>query len=97
MLTTEHPSEVQGLLFRAICHHHLALQTMKKLLPILLIVAGLAFGYLGITTFQNSSANASFLGIDINASDEGGQMTGILYLVLGVIALIAGVGMYRKQ
>lgn len=70
---------------------------MKQLLPLLLIVAGLVFGYLGISTFQDSTANASFLGININASDEGGQMTGILYLVLGVVALLAGVAMYRKN
>lgn len=70
---------------------------MKQIVPILLIVAGLGLGFMGINTFQDSTANASFLGININASDEGGQMTGILYLVLGAVALVAGAMMARKK
>ncbi|PHI20096.1 hypothetical protein CEQ90_09075 [Lewinellaceae bacterium SD302] len=73
------------------------LRIMKQIIPILLIVAGLGLGFMGINTFQDSTASASFLGIDINASDEGGQMAGILYLVLGAVALVAGAMMARKK
>lgn len=70
---------------------------MKQIVPILLIVVGLGLGFMGINTFQDATANASFLGININASDEGGQMAGILYLVFGAVALVAGAMMLRKK
>jgi drug/metabolite transporter (DMT)-like permease len=70
---------------------------MKKLFPILLMVAGLALALMGINTFQESTASVSFLGLDINASDESGQTTAILYLVLGGVSLVAGYLMYRKS
>ncbi|WP_020537569.1 hypothetical protein [Lewinella cohaerens] len=51
---------------------------------------------MGINTFLESTASVSFLGLDINASDESGQTTAILYMVLGGVSLIAGYLMYRK-
>ncbi|RME98781.1 MAG: hypothetical protein D6772_08585 [Bacteroidetes bacterium] len=66
------------------------------LLPILLVVVGLVFAYLGITTFQNATAEVSVLGLDISASDEGGQTTAIVYFVLAAICLFGGIGLYRK-
>ncbi len=69
---------------------------MKKPFPILLMVAGIALVLFGINTFQESTASVSFLGLDINASDESGQTAAILYLVLGGVSLVAGYLMYRK-
>lgn len=69
---------------------------MKKAFPIILMVAGLLLAIFGINSFQESTASVSFLGIDVNASDESGQTAGIMYLVIGAISLIAGYMMYRK-
>lgn len=63
---------------------------MKSIVPIMLIIVGLGLAVMGVNAFQESTANVSFLGLDINASDEGGQMTGILYFVLGAICLVLG-------
>ena len=60
------------------------------------MVAGLVLAIFGINAFQESTASVSFLGIDVNASDESGQTAGIMYLVVGAIALVAGYLMYRK-
>ncbi len=69
---------------------------MKSILPIILVVAGLAFAYLAITTFQAATADVSFLGIDLSASDEGGQMTAALYGVLALVCLGLGATTFRK-
>ncbi len=69
---------------------------MKSILPIILVIAGLAFAYLAITTFQDSTANVEVLGIDLSASDEGGQMTAALYGVLAVACLGVGALTFRK-
>ncbi|MEL7160815.1 MAG: hypothetical protein AAFN92_08655 [Bacteroidota bacterium] len=69
---------------------------MKSALPIILVVAGIAFAYLAITTFQASTANVSFLGIDLSASDEGGQMTAALYGILALVCLGFGATAFRK-
>lgn len=70
---------------------------MKAVLPILLIVAGIVFAYLGITTFQQSSADVEILGLEIGATDEGGQTTAILYGVLSVVCFVAGAFTFGKK
>lgn len=70
---------------------------MKAILPIILVVAGLVFAYFAITTFQSSTADVSVLGIDINASDEGGQMTAAIYGVLAVVCLALGAMTFNKK
>lgn len=69
---------------------------MKKILPLVLIVAGIGLAVMGITTFQDSTADVSILGLDISASDEGGQQTAILYFVIAAVCLFGGFTMYRK-
>ena len=65
---------------------------MKSILPIILAIAGIAFAYLAITTFQDSTASTKILGIELSASDEGGQTTAILYGVVSVVCFVlAGV------
>lgn len=70
---------------------------MKAILPIILVVAGLVFAYFAITTFQSSTADVSILGIDINASDEGGQMTAAIYGVLSVVCLALGAMTFKNK
>jgi hypothetical protein len=69
---------------------------MKKILPLLLIVAGIGLAVMGITTYQESTASVSVLGLDISASDEGGQQTAILYFVVAAVCLFGGYSLYRK-
>lgn len=69
---------------------------MKSVLPIILVIAGIVFAFLAITTFQDSTANVNVMGLDLSASDEGGQMTAALYAVLAVACLGVGALTYRK-
>lgn len=70
---------------------------MKSILPIVLVLAGLVFAYLAITTFQDSTANVSFLGIDLSASDESGQLTAGLYGIVALVCLGLGVRTFSKR
>jgi hypothetical protein len=70
---------------------------MKAVLPIILVVAGLVFAYLGITTFQGSSADVEVLGLEIGATDKGAQTTAILYGLLSIVCFVAGAFTFGKK
>ncbi|TXF88881.1 hypothetical protein FUA23_12510 [Neolewinella aurantiaca] len=70
---------------------------MKAILPIILIIAGLVFAYLGITTFQGASADVEVLGLEIGATDEGAQTTAILYGVLSIACFVGGAFTFGKK
>ncbi|WP_020568966.1 hypothetical protein [Neolewinella persica] len=70
---------------------------MKAILPIILVVAGIVFAYLGITTFQGSSADVEVLGLEIGATDQGAQTTAILYGVLSIVCFVAGAFTFGKK
>jgi hypothetical protein len=69
---------------------------MKKPLGIILIIAALFAGYLGINELDNSGGTVNFLGIKISATDEGAKQRGYIYLGVAVVALIGGVALMRK-
>jgi hypothetical protein len=69
---------------------------MKKPLGIILIIAALFAGYLGINELDNSGGTVNFLGIKISATDEGAKQRGYIYLGIAVVALIGGVALMRK-
>lgn len=60
---------------------------MKMIIVVVLLIAGLFLAVKGIQIIQSSSADVEILGLEINANDEGGQATGIIYLLLGAAAL----------
>ena len=64
---------------------------MKKIIGLIILIGGLYVGYLGIQQFQKSTNSAEVLGIELSANNEGGQMTGIIELVLAVAMFGGGV------
>lgn len=69
---------------------------MKKIIPAILLVAGILLAVKGIQTIQSATAGVEFLGLEINASDESGQTAGIMYLVLGAAALFGSYVSWKK-
>lgn len=71
---------------------------MKKIIGIILIVAALVLGYLGINGLNESSSSVELLGMEITAQDGQAKERAYIELGLGVVALIAGVYLLgRKQ
>ena len=70
---------------------------MKNAIVVILLIAGIFLAYKGISTFQSSTADVEILGLEINASDEGGQTAGIMYLVLGVAALFGSYFAWKRK
>lgn len=71
---------------------------MKKVIGIILIVAALVLGYLGITGLNESSSSVELLGMEITAQDGQAKERAYIQLGLGVIALVAGAFLVgRKQ
>ena len=64
---------------------------MKKVNGILLIVAALVLGYLGVTGISQSEKSVDLLGLEITAEDNNAKQTAYIELALGVVALAGGV------
>lgn len=67
-----------------------------KIIGIVLILASLYLGYLGIEKVSNNSAEVSVLGLEIDASNESGKQEGFMYLGAAVLLLVGGVYTSRK-
>lgn len=70
---------------------------MKSTIGIILIVAALILGYLGVNQIQESSNSVEVLGIELTAEDKGGKETGYIQLGLGVVALAGGIYLLGKR
>jgi len=70
---------------------------MNKTTGIILIVAALLLGFLGVNKLDESGGSVDILGIKISAEDEGAKQTGYIFLGLAALCLIGGVVMMRKQ
>lgn len=70
---------------------------MKTAIGIILIVAALILGYLGINQIQESGSSVEVLGLELSAEDESGKETGYIELGLGVVALIGGIYLVSKK
>ena len=64
----------------------------NKIIGMVLIVASIALGYMGITKISDNNAAIKIVNIEINVADEGEQQKGYLYL--GVAALLFAGGLY---
>jgi hypothetical protein len=70
---------------------------MNKTTGIILIVAALLLGFLGVNKIDESGGTVDILGIKISAEDEGAKQTGYIFLGLAALCLIGGVVMMRRQ
>lgn len=70
---------------------------MKTVIGIILIVAALVLGYLGVNKIQESANSVEIMGIELSAEDKGGKETGYIQLGLGVVALAGGVYLLGKK
>jgi len=73
---------------------------MKKVIAILLIVAAVVLGYLGITGLSQSEKSVDLLGLEITAQDSETKQTAYIELALGVVALVGGIyllGQLKKK
>lgn len=70
---------------------------MKNVIALILLIAGIILLVMGINTYQESTANLEFLGLEVAAADETGQRTAIIYLALGLIGLVGSYLVYRRR
>jgi len=70
---------------------------MNKAVGIILIVVAIVLGYMGYNQVAESTASAEILGVEISASDEGGQTSGYIMIGLGVACLIGGIVMMGRK
>lgn len=70
---------------------------MKRTLPIILIVIGLASALFGYSKLDESRATLSMGEMHLSATDEGGRTQSYVLLGLGAVCIVAGVGMMVRS
>ena len=70
---------------------------MKRTTGIILIIAALFFGFMGINKLDESGGSVNILGIKISAEDEGAKQTGYIFLGLAALCLVGGFTMMRGR
>ena len=70
---------------------------MNRTIGVILIVAALFFGFVGVNKLDKSGATVNFLGIKISAQDAGAKDSAYLLFGAGVLCLIGGVLMLRRK
>ncbi|AEK23221.1 Hypothetical protein Ccan_11050 [Capnocytophaga canimorsus Cc5] len=72
--------------------------SMKKIIAIVLLVAGIYGGYKGYQIIDGSSKGLEIADLELKAEDKDAKTQGYLFLGLGVIGVVAGaVLLARKQ
>jgi hypothetical protein len=64
---------------------------MNKVIGIVLIIAGLAFGYIGFNKVADNTASVKILGLEINASNESGKQQGYIFLGIAAVFFVGGI------
>lgn len=70
---------------------------MKRTTGIVLIIAALFLGYVGINKLDDSGKTVDFFGIRITAEDEEAKETGYIFIGLAALLLIGGVLSMRER
>ena len=63
---------------------------MKKILPILLIIGGLAVSYLGFTKLENNSKGIEIGNLEIKAQNKESSNTSYVMMGAGVLMIFGG-------
>lgn len=69
----------------------------SKVIGIILIIASLGLGYIGVDKIADSESSVEILDIEIEASDQSGKEEGYIYTGLAVILFVSGVYLVQKR
>lgn len=69
----------------------------KKIIGIILIVASLALGYMGINKVSNNDASVEIMDVEISASNESEKTQGYIFIGLAVVLFIGGLYTVNKK
>ena len=67
-----------------------------KVMGIILIIASIALGYIGVNKISDSQASVEVLDIEMEATDQSGKQQGYIYTGLAVVLFIGGIYVLRK-
>lgn len=70
---------------------------MKRLFGILLVLGGIALGYMGYTQLEDNTAKLKIGDLEVSASDKDSKQEAYLYFGLGAVCLIAGLMVSRGK
>jgi hypothetical protein len=69
----------------------------KKILGIILILASLAVGYLGVNKISDNTKKAEILGVDFEVSKKSKTTEGYIFVGLAVVMFVGGIAMITKS
>jgi hypothetical protein len=63
----------------------------KKIIGVLLIIASVYIGYLGVNKVSNNEASVEILDTKIGVSNKSGKTEGYIYIGLGIVLFAGGI------
>ena len=69
----------------------------KKIIGIVLILASLALGYMGVNKISNNDASVEIMDVEISASNESEKTKGFIFVGLAVIMFAGGLYTVNKK
>lgn len=72
-------------------------KTMKRIIGILLLVLALYLGYVGLTSFANSSESVEILGLELSAEDSQQKTTSFVYMGFALLSFIGGIFLVKDK
>lgn len=70
---------------------------MKKTIGIVLILASLGLGYLGIDKYQSSGESIDIAGVEISAENQKGRTESYVYLGVALLSLVIGIRILNRK
>ena len=70
---------------------------MKKIIGVVLVLLAVYLGYMGITTFSESTESIKLLGIEITAQDSDTKSTAFIFIAFSVISLLGGLFLLKTK
>lgn len=68
---------------------------MKKIIGVLLVIASIYLGYMGVNKVSSNEASVKILDTKIGVSNESGKTEGYIYIGLGVVLLAGGIRLLK--
>lgn len=68
-----------------------------KVIGIILILASIALGYIGITKISNNNKSVEVLNLEVDVSNNAGKEQGYIYLGASVLLFIGGIYSMNKK
>lgn len=70
---------------------------MKKVIGLLLLIAAVYLGYMGITKFSDSGKSIDVVGIELSTENNQKKNTSYIYLGFALVSAVGGIALLKNS